>query len=147
MVMKNTANYYDKVMDGQSSFDVRPLGAGMMVAHAKGSGEIYLINLYERQAWMLVDTQNKLVRWSREDIDFNEVNRLPDNHHARLLQTPYGLVVGPYRRGLAKVTWALCPTGKYYTTDRDGFDMQDNEENSNHAIIDKKGRIVKRFQP
>lgn len=147
MNIKCIDNYYNRVMDNQQSFNIRSLDAGMMVAYHKDSDEIFLINLYERQAWMLVDSQRKLVRWSREDIDFNKVNQLPDNHHARLLQVPYGLVIDPYIRGLAKVTWTLCPAGQYYNTDEDGFDRQYNEESIIHAIINKKGYIVQRFQP
>ena len=145
--MKSIYNHYDKVMDDSQAFDIRPLGEGMMSARNEASGETYLINLYERQAWMLVDSQHKLVRWSHKDIDFNEVNRLPDNHHARYLQAPYGLQIGPYKRGRAKVRWTLCPAGQYYTADRDGFDMQDNEEINIHAIIDRKGCVVQPFQP
>lgn len=147
MDTKNTNNYYNKVMDDQQSFNICSLGSGMLAAYNKNSDEIFLINLYERQAWMLVDSQHKLVRWTREDINFNKVNQLPDNHHARLLQVPYGLNIGPYNRGLAKVTWILYPAGQYYTTDEYGFDRQDNEVSVIHAIIDKKGYIVQRFQP
>lgn len=147
MFNENTYNHYNKVMDGRQAFDIRPLGEGMMSAHHKSSGEIYLINLYERQGWILVDSQHKLVRWSHEHIDFNKVNRLPDNHHARALQTPYGLHIDLYQRGRAKVCWTLCPAGQYYIADRDGFDMQDNEEINIYAIIDKKGCVVRPFQP
>lgn len=139
-------NCYDVVMNNRQSFDIRSLDGGMMVACRKLTGEVYLINLYERQGWLLVDTQYKLVRWSHKDIDFDKVNQLSDNHHARGLRAPYGLHISKYHKGLAKVSWILYPGGQYYTSD-DGFDITDNTETVIYALIDKKCRIVERFQP
>lgn len=58
----------------------------------------------------------------------------------------YGFHIGKFKDRLAKVTWTLCPAGRYYTSD-DGYDIQDNEGIAICAIIDPKARVLIPFMP
>lgn len=139
-------NWFKEVYSKIDDYNIINLCEAMQVAYHKFTAEIYLLYLRDCQGWLLRDKGHKLVRWFHENIDFNKVNKLPDNHHAKDLRAPYGLHVGKYHKGLAKVSWILYPGGQYYTSD-DGFDVTDNTETVIYALIDKKGRIVERFQP
>ena len=139
-------NWFKEVNSKIDDYNIINLCEAMQVAYHKISAEIYLLNLRDCLGWLVRDKGYKLVRWTHKDIDFNKINVIPDNHHAKDLRAPYGLHVGKYHKGLAKVSWILYPGGQYYTSD-DGFDVTDNTETVIYALIDKKGRIVERFQP
>ena len=143
--MKST-NCYNDWMYNQNDFNTQSLDEAMMVANHKTNGEVILINLIERYAWRIVDTERKLVIWDRKDIDHTKVLKLHDHHHALSRRAPYDFTIGKYEQGIAKVSWTLYPAGMYYTSDQ-GYDVEFNEETVVHALIDTKARIIVPFQP
>lgn len=139
-------NCYNDWMDNQKDFNTQSLDEAMMVAYHKTNGEVILINLIERYAWRIIDSERKLVLWDRKDIDYNQVLKLQDHHHVFSRRAPYDFIIGKYKQGLAKVSWTLYPEGMYYTSDQ-GYAVEFNEEIVIHALIDSKARVIVPFQP
>ena len=141
-----TRNFYNEWEANKAVYEIYNLNEGMQVAYHKSQGDVILINLIERYAWRILDSERTFVEWTRSDIDYEKVNRLPDNHHARNLRAPYDFRIGHYDGGLAKVTWTLYPAGQYYTSDG-GYDIEDNQEIKVHALIDSWARVLVPFTP
>ena len=142
----NSNNCYNDWMYNQQDYNTESLDEAMMVAYHKTNGEVILINLIERYAWRIVDTDRKLVHWNRKDIDYIQVLKLHDHHHALSRRAPYDFIIGKYEHGIAKVSWTLYPEGMYYTSDQ-GYAVEFNEEIVIHALIDSKARVIVPFQP
>lgn len=85
-------NWFKEVNSKIDDYNIINLCEAMQVAYHKISAEIYLLNLRDCLGWLVRDKGYKLVRWTHKDIDFNKINVIPDNHHAKGLRAPMGFI-------------------------------------------------------
>ena len=99
-----------------------------------------------KKVYPISEPSGKLVGFTLDDIDWDNVNQLEHNYDAKRLVADYGgLSIGDYQDGIAYVSWMLYPDGRYFA-DEDGFGMEDNDEVNISAYIDTQCRVVVKFQ-
>lgn len=128
-------------------FYVNDLGCGMMrfKNRAWGNKQIFIVNTTQKKAYPIADANGKLVGFTLDDIDWDNVNQLENNGDAKRLQTSYAFSVTDYKDGIARVNWMLYPDGRYFA-DEYGFGMEDNKEVNVSAYIDTQCRVLVKFQ-
>lgn len=106
----------------------------------------FLINHKTKEAFELMDRGLTLTFLSKDDVDWDGVKTLPNNHNAYIFSAYYQrFAVGEFKKGVALVEWTLYPDGRYFM-DEDGFGMEDNEASILYGFIDRKARVVIPFQ-
>lgn len=108
--------------------------------------ERFLIDHNAKEAFQLMDRGLTLTFISKEDVDWEGVNTLENNHNAYTFSAYYQrFAVEKFKNGVALVKWTLYPDG-YYFMDEDGYGMEDNDESALYGFIDRKARVVIPFQ-
>ncbi len=122
------------------------LGCGMLCFTNKSyeSKQRILVNTVLQKAYTIVDNDGNLVSFTKDDIDWDSVGELENNHDAYNLKTCYYFGIDEYKDGKACVHWMLYPDGRYFT-DEDGFGMEDNDEVNVCGVIDTECRVVVKF--
>ena len=134
--------------DDEADYYHRDMGYGMLRFSNKsyGNKQIFIVNPALKKVYPISDPSGKLVGFTLDDIDWDNVNQLEHNYDAKRLVADYGgLSIGDYQDGLARVDWMLYPDGRYFA-DEDGFGMEDNDEVNITAYIDTRCRVVVKFQ-
>ena len=132
----------------QANYFHRDLGYGMVLFsnRAYGSKQTFIVNKALKKAYPISDANGKLVGFTHDDIDWDNVNQLEHHGDAERLVADYsGLSIGDYQDGVASVKWMLYPDGQYFA-DADGFGMEDNDEVNISAYIDTECRVLVKFQ-
>ncbi len=128
---------------------MRNWGEGMEIVEEVISGywrERFLINHGAQEAYELMDRGLKLTFLSKDDVDWEGVEKLDNNRNAYIFSAYYQrFAVETFKNGVALVEWTLYPDGRYFMDD-DGFGMEDNDESVLYGFIDKKARVVVPFQ-
>lgn len=106
----------------------------------------YLINHKTRQAWEFINDKQELNTVTKDDIDWESLKGLPTDavRQAESLSARFPTFIRGYRNGVAEVSWQINPDGRYYM-DEDGYGMTDDEEITLYGLIDRQGKIVKKF--
>lgn len=147
-----TPTYEDLMADLKKSEDEadyyhRDMGCGMLSFRNRsyGNKQFFIVNTALKKAYTLSEANGKLVGFTKDDIDWDNVHQLENHGDADLLENHYYFGVEDYKDGLARVDWMLYPDGRYFA-DEDGFGMEDNEEVNVYAYIDTECRVVKKFR-
>lgn len=134
--------------DDEADYYHRDMGCGMLrfSNRSYGNKQIFIVNPAIKKVYPISEPNGKLVAFTHEDIDWDNVNQLEHNGDAKRLVANYGgLSIGDYQDGIAYVGWMLYPDGRYFA-DEDGFGMEDNDEVNITAFIDTQCRVVVKFQ-
>ncbi len=134
--------------DEEADYYHRDMGCGMLrfSNRSYGNKQIFIVNPAIKKVYPISEPNGKLVGFTLDDIDWDNVNQLEHNGDAKRLVADYGgLSIGDYQDGLAYVSWMLYPDGRYFA-DEDGFGMEDNDEVNIAAYIDTQCRAVVKFQ-
>ena len=134
--------------DDEADYYHRDMGCGMLrfSNRSYGNKQIFIVNPAIKKVYPISEPNGKLVGFTLDDIDWDNVNQLEHNGDAKRLVADYGgLSIGDYQDGLAYVSWMLYPDGRYFA-DEDGFGMEDNDEVNIAAYIDTQCRAVVKFQ-
>lgn len=134
--------------DDEADYFHRDMGCGMLrfSNRSYGNKQIFIVNPAIKKVYPISEPDGKLVAFTHDDIDWDNVNQLEHNGDAKRLVANYGgLSIGDYQDGLAYVSWMLYPDGRYFA-DEDGFGMEDNDEVNIAAYIDTQCRVVVKFQ-
>ena len=130
-------NRFRKIMSDKSP--------GVYVKHDDNTKKVTLINEATKEKIVLVDDQGHLVRFTKADIDLEQVNRMENSFNAAKLIAPYGFYVDPFKNGVALVSWTLYPDGRYFE-DEDGFGGENCNETTVYGYIDIHGIMMIPFQ-
>lgn len=145
---------YDDLMadleksDDQADYCHRDMGYGMLRFSnwSYGNNQVFIVNPALKKVYPISEANGKLVGFTQDDIDWDNVNQLEHNGDAKRLVANYrGLSFGDYQDGIARVDWMLYPDGRYFA-DEDGFGMEDNAAVNISAYIDTQCRVVVKFQ-
>lgn len=89
----------------------------------------------------------KFATVTENDIDWDSLKGLPEEalDRAHRLSAHFPTRIRNFKNGVAQVSWQLNPDGMYYM-DEDGYGMTDDEEIEIYGFIDRKGKVVVKFQ-
>ena len=129
-------------------FNFRDKGCGMLCFWSKAwnNKQTFMVNTVLKKAYALSAANGYLVGFTKDDIEWDNVDKLEHNGDAKRLVADYGgLGIDDYRDGIACVHWMLYPDGRYFA-DEYGFGMEDNDEVNIYAYIDTECRVLVKFQ-
>ncbi len=108
--------------------------------------ERFLVNHQTKEAYELMNRSLTLTFLTKDDVDWESVSTLENNHNAYAFSAYYQrFAVERFKNGVALVEWTLFPEGRYFM-DEDGFGMEDNDESVLYGFIDRHARVVVPFQ-
>lgn len=130
----------------ESDYFHRDMGCGMLLFSNKsyGNKQTFIVNTALKKAYAIAAANGKLVGFTKDDIDWDNVSKLDNNGDAYRLQASYSFGIGDYRDGMARVSWMLYPDGRYFA-DEHGFGMKDNAEVNIEAYIDTECHVLVKF--
>ena len=107
----------------------------------------YLMDCRTKRAVEFMDKAQRLLTVTDDDIDWRSLKRVKDEDAIDVAR--YRLFIYPgdisrYVNGMAKVRWEINPDGRFYC-DEDGFGMTGDVEINLYGVIDRKGKVVKKF--
>ena len=84
---------------------------------------------------------------TKDDINWDSLEGLCDKaiEIAEARSFHYPSFINDFENGAAKVSWELNPDGMYFMDD-DGFGMTNDKEIKIYGFIDKKGKVLVKFQ-
>ena len=126
------------------------LGEGMAVLHKSMMGWYkprFLLNHNKKTAIEFMDSDERLVTVTENDIDWTSLKKLPEDavFVAQCLSFHFPSFIRGFKNGVARVDWQLNPDGRYYMDD-DGFGMTADEEIEIYGFIDTKGKVLVKFK-
>lgn len=137
------------VYDQRPYHRIKNRGEGMEIVEEVISNywrERFLINHEAKEAYELMNRGLTLIFLTKEDVDWDGVKTLENNHNAYTFSAYYQrFAMEKFKNGVSLVEWTLYPDGRYFM-DEDGYGMEDNEESVLYGFIDKKARVVVPFQ-
>lgn len=107
----------------------------------------YLMDCRTKRAVEFMDKAQRLLTVTDDDIDWRSLKRVKDEDAidvARFRLFIYPGDISRYENGMAKVRWEINPDGRFYC-DEDGFGMTGDVEVTLYGVIDRKGKVVKKF--
>ena len=152
MEKKTFEDNYTWLLDYQErsgEFFVGDIGCGMVRYRSRpwGNKGLIVADKENRLAYMLVMPDGELTPLLREeDFDWPAIETTGHAYEARCRKVDYRFDIDRYADGVALVTWMLHPDGSYYA-DEDGFGRTDDEEVNISAFIDRRCRVLVKFQP
>lgn len=107
----------------------------------------YLMDCRTKRAVEFMDKAQRLLTVTDDDIDWRSLKRVKDEDAIDVAR--YHLFIYPgdisrYENGMAEVRWEINPDGRFYC-DEDGFGMTGDVEINLYGVIDRKGKVVKKF--
>lgn len=131
-------------------YEVESLGEGMAVVKESMYGwwkPRYLVNHNTKRAYEFIDAAQKLLTVTRDDINWYSLEdvSVSARNCARSLSFHYPSFIHYFVNGVAKVSWQLCPDGRYHM-DSDGFGMTGDEEVEVYGFIDQNAKVVVKFR-
>lgn len=123
-------------------------GEGMMQGRDKSTDRVFLVNKNTKEAWELIAANSRFSFWDASAVEIASVLNMPyrAQRNAIELHAPYHFGINEFNDGIACVSWTLEPDGRYYA-DEDGFGMEDDDEITIYAFIDRSANILIPFQP
>ena len=128
--------------------------------HIKYLEELYGVQLfrYEKKQLILVDHNEKrayefmncneyLQTVGSDDILWSSLTGVSEEalNRARGLFAHYPTFIRKFQNGVAEVSWQINPDGQYFM-DEDGFGMTDDKEIEIYGFIDRRGKVLVKFQ-
>lgn len=107
----------------------------------------YLMDCRTKRAVEFMDKAQRLLTVTDDDIDWRSLKRVKDEDAidvARFRLFIYPGDISRYENGMAEVRWEINPDGRFYC-DEDGFGMTGDVEINLYGVIDRKGKVVKKF--
>lgn len=107
----------------------------------------YLMDCRTKRAVEFMDKAQRLLTVTDDDIDWRSLKRVKDEDAidvARFRLFIYPGDISRYVNGMAEVRWEINPDGRFYC-DEDGFGMTGDVEINLYGVIDRKGKVVKKF--
>lgn len=140
---------YEWLMDYQkrkNEFWVSDIGCGMQRYRSNGWGNkgLIIVNSVTKDVYPLVWPDGEITLFTKDDIDWESVDKLEHNNDAHRLHVSYRFDIGMFEDGIARLDWMLYPDGTYFADD--GYGMEDNDEVNVSAFIDTQCRILVKFQ-
>ena len=131
-------------------YDYTDLGEGMAVISETMWGwwkHRFLINHNTKCAYEFMNSDQKLVTVTQDDVDWDSLKELPEDvqRTARALSFNFPSFIRKFQNGVAEVSWQLNPDGRYYM-DEDGFGMTDDEEVEIYGFIDQNAKVLVKFK-
>jgi hypothetical protein len=131
-------------------YKTEDLGDGMAVIYQVIWGwwkPRFVLNHNGKTAFEFMDSRERLVTVTTDDIDFDSLNDLPEDvaEVAQCLSIHFPSFIRWYHNGVAQVDWQLNPDGRYYQDD-DGYGMTDDEEIDIYGFIDTNGNVLVKFR-
>ena len=107
----------------------------------------FLLNHITKCAYEFMDSNERLMTVTENDIDWESLEGLPEEalYRAMALSFHFPSFIHRFNGGVAEVSWQLNPDGRYYMDD-DGFGMTDDEEIEIYGFIDRNANVVARFR-
>lgn len=141
---------YQDFMDEKVAMDTRfsfnDLGERMIFVYDNLSKSKYLLNGESKRVLQLVSPGGHVTAFTVKDLERSVITRDVDSTNARDMMARYRFWVYDYQGGRAEVEWMIVPDGRYFA-DEDGFGAEDCQELIVSAMIDKQGKIIKKFRP
>lgn len=133
-----------------SLYKIEDLGEGMAVLYQNIWGWYkprFALNHNSKTAFEFMDSYERLVTVTAEDIDWTSLKKLPEAtiYRAECLSFQFPSFIRGFRNGVARVDWQLNPDGRYYMDD-DGYGMTADEEIEIYGFIDAKGKVLVKFK-
>ena len=131
-------------------YDYTDLGEGMAVISETMWGwwkHRFLINHNTKCAYEFINSDQKLVTVTQDDIDLDSLKELPEDvqRTARALSFHFPSFIRKFQNGVAEVSWQLNPDGRYYMNE-DGYGMTDDEEVEIYGFIDQNAKVLVKFK-
>ena len=131
-------------------YKTEDLGEGMAVIYQVIWGwwkPRFVLNHNGKTAFEFMDSRERLVTVTTDDIDFDSLNDLPEDvvEVAKRLSIHFPTFIRWFHNGVAQVDWQLNPDGRYYQDD-DGYGMTDDEEIEIYGFIDTNGNVLVKFR-
>lgn len=107
----------------------------------------YLMDCRTKRAVEFMDKAQRLLTVTDDDIDWRSLKRVKDEDAIDVAQFRLFIYPGDisrYENGMAEVRWEINPDGRFYC-DEDGFGMTGDVEINLYGVIDRKGKVVKKF--
>ena len=107
----------------------------------------YLMDCRTKRAVEFMDKSQRLLTVTDDDIDWRSLECVEEEDAIDVAR--YHLFIYPgdisrYENGMAEVRWEINPDGRFYC-DEDGFGMTGDVERNLYGVIDRKGKVVKKF--
>ena len=133
-----------------SLYKTEDLGEGMAVLYQNIWGWYkprFVLNHNSKTAFEFMDSCERLVTVTTDDIDWSSLKKLPEAavDRAECLSFQFPSFIRGFRNGVARVDWQLNPDGRYYMDD-DGFGMTADEEIEIYGFIDTQGHVLVKFK-
>ena len=140
----NTEEYKER------PYEYTDLGEGMGVIGETMWGwwkHPFLLNHNTKCAYEFMNSDQKLVTVTQDDIDWDSLKDLPEDAQgrARALSFHFPSFIRNYENGVAQVSWQINPDGRYYM-DEDGYGMTDDEEIEIYGFIATRGKVIVKFK-
>lgn len=107
----------------------------------------FLVDHESKRAYEFMNNNEYLQTVGSDDILWSSLTGVPEEalDRARRLFAHYPTFIRKYKNGVAEVSWQINPDGQYFM-DEDGFGMTNDEEIEIYGFIDRKGKVVVKFQ-
>lgn len=133
-----------------SLYKTEDLGEGMAVLYQSIWGWYkprFVLNHNSNTAFEFMDSCERLVTVSTDDIDWASLKKLPEAaiYRAECQSFQFPSFIRGFRNGVARVDWQLNPDGRYYMDD-DGYGMTADEEIEIYGFIDTQGHVLVKFK-
>ena len=131
-------------------YKTEDLGDGMAVIYQVIWGwwkPRFVLNHNAKTAFEFMDSNERLVTVTTDDIDFDSLKELPEDvvEVVQYLSIHFPTFIRWFHNGVAQVDWQLNPDGRYYQDD-DGYGMTDDEEIEIYGFIDTNGNVLVKFR-
>lgn len=131
-------------------YKTEDLGEGMAIIYQVIWGwwkPRFVLNHNAKTAFEFMDSNERLVTVTTDDIDFDSLKDLPEDvvEVAQCLSIHFPSFIRWFHNGVAQVDWQLNPDGRYYQDD-DGYGMTDDEEIEIYGFIDTNGNVLVKFR-
>lgn len=122
-------------------FNIHDLGEDMQFLESKGSKQRLLIDWRTKQVVELTDFEGTMVAFTEQDVCQSVRDRDVNTDNAVRLRALYRFWVYEFQSGRARVSWTVCPDGRFFA-DEDGFGGEDYNELTVQAVINRKGKVL-----
>lgn len=107
----------------------------------------FLLNNNTKCAYEFMNSEEFSVIVTKDDINWESLEGLCEKamEVAKSCSFHYPSFIKDFKNGVAEVSWELNPDGMYFMDD-DGFGMTNDKEIKIYGFIDKKGKVLVKFQ-
>lgn len=107
----------------------------------------FLVDHNEKRAYEFMNCNEYLQTVGSDDILWSSLTGVSEEalNRARRLFAHYPTFIRKFQNGVAEVSWQINPDGQYFM-DEDGFGMTDDKEIEIYGFIDRRGKVLVKFQ-